>query len=405
MGQLLRRYWHPVGATSQLKERRTLLVRILGEDLVLYRDLSGSYGLVAHQCPHRKMSLVYGIPEDTGLRCAYHGWRFDETGRCLEQPYEETEDPAGSFRDKVTITAYPVQQLGGMLFAYLGPEPAPLLPNWDLFVAEGVVRDVGHAALPCNWLQIMENSLDPVHVEWLHQGFFNFVADRLGRPDLQRPSTPHRQIAFDLFDYGIIKRRVVGEGSEEDDDWRIGHPIVFPNLLKTGNLAIKGRGANFQIRVPIDDTHTAHWWYSCYSREPGQPEQLSEDVPFYRVPVPVLDEDGQPSWEELDNTSGQDIAAWITQGQIADRTDETLGRSDRGIILYRRLLEEQMALVEDGVDPLNVFRDPDENRDLNLQTEGVSARYAKSLLTGRRAATKFSPVLAAQGYASDSSKG
>ena len=128
MGELFRRYWHPVAAVSQMKERKTFQVKILGEDLVLYKDRSGHYGLVEPRCPHRKMSLMYGIPEEDGIRCAYHGWRFDKQGRCIEQPYDDTEDTEGRFKQKIKIQSYPIQELGGLLLAYLGPLPEPLLP-------------------------------------------------------------------------------------------------------------------------------------------------------------------------------------------------------------------------------------------------------------------------------------
>jgi 5,5'-dehydrodivanillate O-demethylase len=189
-GELMRRYWHPIAARSELNEGYTLPVRLLGEDLVLYRDRSGTLGLIGSQCPHRKMGMVYGVPEEHGLRCAYHGWLYDETGRCLEMPYEDAEDPSGAFRDKVTIASYPVEVLGGLVWAYLGPQPAPLLPRWDWLVMENVVRDIAHSELPCNWLQGQENSLDPVHVEWLHGSFSNFVEEmRAARPSARAAST------------------------------------------------------------------------------------------------------------------------------------------------------------------------------------------------------------------------
>lgn len=166
MGELLRRYWHPIGVTSQFQDRGTKPVRILGEDLVLFRDRSGTLGLVGDRCAHRRAGMIFGIPEDEGLRCAYHGWRYAADGRCLEQPYEQTEDPNSTFKDHIRIKAYPVKEMAGLIFAYLGPEPAPLLPNWDIFLMGGVTRDIGSAMIPCNWLQIMDNSMDPIHVEW-----------------------------------------------------------------------------------------------------------------------------------------------------------------------------------------------------------------------------------------------
>src|SRR5580700_8340434 len=120
MGNLQRRYWHPIAAVEELDERYTKRVRLLGEDLVLFRDRSGTLGLVAEFCPHRRASLYYGIPQADGIRCPYHGWKFDRTGACTDQPNE----PEGSaFKDKVATAGYPVRELGGMLWAYLGPLP------------------------------------------------------------------------------------------------------------------------------------------------------------------------------------------------------------------------------------------------------------------------------------------
>ena len=153
MGVLMRRYWHPVAATAELDERPTKPVRLLGEDLVLYRDKSGTLGLIDRFCPHRRVDLSYGIPEEHGLRCMYHGWMMDETGQCIEQPFEETVHPDGRFKEKVKIAGYPVQELGGLIFAYLGPQPTPLLPRWEQLTWDNAVREVCISELPCNWLQ------------------------------------------------------------------------------------------------------------------------------------------------------------------------------------------------------------------------------------------------------------
>ncbi len=136
-----------------------------------------------------------------------------EDGKCLEQPYEQAEDPDSTFKDRIRMPAYPVEELGGLIFAYLGPQPAPLLPRWELFVRDGVLRDIGAAVIPCNWLQIMENSLDPVHVEWLHQHFFNYVQERLGRTEFKGNPVSHKKINFREFEHGIIKTRML-EGRE-----------------------------------------------------------------------------------------------------------------------------------------------------------------------------------------------
>jgi 5,5'-dehydrodivanillate O-demethylase len=388
MGNLLRRYWHPIATVSQMKDRDTLPIKLLGEDLVLYRDLSGTYGLLEARCPHRSMSLVYGIPEKCGIRCPYHGWAFDEKGQCVSQPYEEAEDPDARFKDKVTTVAYEVSQLGGMIFGYLGPKPVPVLPKWDLYVEEEAMREVGFAIVPCNWLQIMENSLDPVHVEWLHQYFLNYVLRKLGKDDKQRSVKPHVKVGFDTFEYGITKRRVQQGNSEEDDDWKIGHPVVFPNYLKTGNV--------FQVRVPMDDNRTAYWWYRVFDKESGMPitDQPDVEIPVYSAPVPQLDGSGLPQWDILDNNSGQDIVAWITQGFVTDRTKETLGRSDRGVIMYRKMLEDAMRDVEAGKDPKNVFRDPKMGR-IDLPVEKIFLGRKSNTIdkTSTGNTVKYSPLI------------
>ena len=220
MGELMRRYWQPVVATVELESNPVREVRLLGEDMVLYKDRQGRYGVIDDICPHRRISLVYGIPEEEGLRCPYHGWMFDQTGQCLEMP---AESPGSTFPSRVKIRAYPAQEMAGLIFIYMGPQPAPLLPRWDLFAWDNVLRDVGTAVLPCNYLQVMENSMDPTHTEWLHTAFANYVLERIGREDLKRTNyrlgegansgltvgNSHEKIGFDEFEHGIIKRRVV----------------------------------------------------------------------------------------------------------------------------------------------------------------------------------------------------
>ena len=170
MGELLRRFWQPIATLADIERERVMKVRRLGEDLVLYKSRRDEYGLIQERCPHRSASLAYGIPHEDGLRCPYHGWLFNGEGTCLEQPYDDIaeEGGGGTFKDKIRVDAYPVETLGGLVFAYMGPpERKPLLPRWPAFVTQGVNRSIGVTDLPCNWLQCMENSLDPVHFEWL----------------------------------------------------------------------------------------------------------------------------------------------------------------------------------------------------------------------------------------------
>jgi 5,5'-dehydrodivanillate O-demethylase oxygenase subunit len=347
MGTLLRRYWFPVATASQLDKDPVLPVELLGEKLTLFRGPDGKMALLAERCPHRGTPLKYGMPEAGGLRCPYHGWKFDHAGQCVDQPAEPEDS---TFCHKVKIAGYPAQELGGLVWAYLGPEPAPLLPRYDLYVREDLDREIGITRLPCNWLQVMENSLDPVHLEYLHGMFLNYAQQRLGKP-ASAAVRHHLKIDFDVFEFGIAKRRLLEGQSEDCDDWRVGHPILFPNVLAVGD---ESGTPEFQVRVPVNDTETLHFWYVTDHRQPGAPPQTT--IPVYDYPY--QEEDGRIIVETI---RGQDMFVWLGQGAIADRSVERLGTSDKGIILYRKLLEEQMAKVERGEDPMAVVRDPAKN--------------------------------------------
>ena len=381
MGALLRCYWHPIAAVGELDQRVTKEVTVLGEELVLYKDRSGSLGLIGRRCAHRRVSLVYGVPEADGLRCQYHGWKFDATGQCTEAPFEDTVNPEARFRDRIKLAGYPVQELGGLVFAYLGPEPAPLLPRWGPLVWDNAVCDVGLTVLPCNWLQCQENSLDPVHSEWLHAHYGNYVREQLETdpalpPEFQhRTHGRHRKIGFDLFKYGVIKRRLVEGRSEEHEDWRRGHPVLFPNIVLVGSDV----QANLQFRVPIDETHTLHISHFTWRAAPGSEAPVQRRVPFRHVPL--LDGDGGFLSQTRD--LNQDYMAWSTQGAIAERDQEHLGQSDTGIILFRRLLRQQLERVQDGGEPMNVFRPPAPAEVPDLPLETARPGYERPLRTLR----------------------
>jgi 5,5'-dehydrodivanillate O-demethylase oxygenase subunit len=207
----------------------------------------------------------------------------------------------------------------------------------------------------------MENTVDPVHAEWLHGRYFQYVLDRKGQGDFARRfDKKHLKIGFDVFDYGIIKRRVLEGQTEADEDWAVGHPLVFPNFLKVGG----NRRHEFMWRVPVDDTNTLHIWYQVL--EPGA-----------AIDVPVQQRVGWYEWKYLDEqgnyrtdtVNGCDIAAWVTQGAITDRTREHIGTTDRGVVLFRQLVRGEIDRVARGEDPMNVFRDPARNVKLELPLE------------------------------------
>ncbi len=350
MGEYLRRYWHPIAAESELHEPGTRACRILGEDLVLYRDLSGNLGLLDRHCPHRRADLSYGFVEPHGLRCNYHGWRFDSEGRCVERPFEDHVNPGGPRAcEKPIIRAYSVRAHAGLLWAYLGPQPAPLIPDWEPFSWKNGFVQVFFAEVPCNWLQCQENAIDPVHLEWMH---FNWSVRQSGRTGPYSPR--HLKIAFDETDYGYVYRRVTDATSEADDPWTIGRVTLWPNGFYAAD--------HFDWHTPIDDRRTLRvsWAFARVPHE-KQPFEQSLPVPSWRGPV--KDADGR--WLSL-QPANQDFVALVGQGEIADRTKEHLAASDQGVILFRRRLLAELDAVAAGAEPKASIRDPARNRRIPL---------------------------------------
>jgi 5,5'-dehydrodivanillate O-demethylase len=355
-GELMRRYWIPIAPFAQLLENPVRRVRILGEDLTLYRDRSGTLGLVGQRCLHRRVDLAYGIPDACGLRCPYHGWLFDETGACTERPLEA--HPTRPIQQ--TLTAYPVRELGGLVFAYMGPAPVPDLPRWDLYVQPNSIRQIAINVLDCNWLQCQENTGDPLHSVWTHGRLFEYTLERAN--DLERSAstdhTLHHRISMgvgvkDLYAeatiYGMRKGVVYAKELGADSDHVEEHSVViFPFMTQTGKAGAPR--SDFQCRVPIDDTHTLHISYQCYGAPEGVSVPHQEVIPYYTPPT--IDEKGQPI---LDYVLAQDALVWWSQGDLVDRSAEVLGRTDIPIVFLRRQLAEQIDRVEQGLAPINVF--------------------------------------------------
>jgi 5,5'-dehydrodivanillate O-demethylase oxygenase subunit len=353
-GALLRMYWHPVGTLVELEKEPVQPVRVLSENLTLFRDLQGNIGLIGERCAHRAISLAYGIPQGNGLRCAYHGWTYNTDGKVVNMPFEPACLP-------LKVKSYPVEEMGGLIWAYLGPQPAPLVPRFQGYVRDDVDRTVDIKPLPCNWLQCMDNSMDPVHFEHLHAHYGNYYNSRNGKaPGMRTPR--HVKIDFDIFEYGIMKRRLLEGQSEDADDWTHGHPVLFPNTLQVN-------GANdgsfmYQIRTPIDDTHTMHYVYTMRPHKAGE------------APREFVATREQVMWNELGLVNApmviqQDEMAWIGQGPISDRTQEHLATSDKGIIVYHNLILSEIEKVARGEDPIGVVRDAAMNNPMiNVGIEG-----------------------------------
>jgi 5,5'-dehydrodivanillate O-demethylase len=289
-GNLLRRYWYPIAAGAELRDVSSKRVRLLGEDLVLGRDPLGD--------------------------------RFTLRG------------------DAAT---YAVEELGGMIFGYIGPQPVPMLPRLDGFVVAGTIRMVGTYLVPCNWLQIMENSLDPVHTEWLHGHLQEWIEEqRSGVKPSYAISRHHVDIAFEEFEYGIYKRRLMQGQSEDVDDWRVGHPVLFPCTLAVGSAGGFWTMYAFQVRVQVDDTHTMHYWYTAYLPPAGAtvPAHLLDEVLVFDVPC--RDANGEYNLEKL-------------------------GWTDRGVILLRKVIARELDAIERGDDPMGVIRSPHEIIELPVE--------------------------------------
>jgi 5,5'-dehydrodivanillate O-demethylase len=366
-GELLRRYWMPVCPAAELTQAAPKKrVRLMGEDLVLFRDGGGRLGLLPEHCPHRHASLYHGFVEADGLRCAYHGWKFDVGGQCIEQPFEAAE---GGLKTDACRRAYPVRLEAGLIFAYLGPLPAPILPRWEFMERTDGRRAI--TVLPlhrCNWLQAQENSVDPTHTYYLHAHTLMLLGRDRGAQDYFH--RPIEKLDFELCHEpawtGIRKSRAYGGDRPERE---LGHPAVFPNILinpQAGELVI-------HWRVPVDDRQTRIFWLRFQPSADGAiVEQAEADIPVTYIPHPKKG-DGD---YDVSDFPAQDLMAWETQGPVFDRTTELLGVSDRGIVMWRKLMLEQIAEVQAGRDPAGVIRDKHLDRPIELALSKGSARRA-----------------------------
>jgi 5,5'-dehydrodivanillate O-demethylase oxygenase subunit len=377
MGKLMRWYWQPIAASAELDENPVKRISLLGEELVLYRDGRGRLGLVENRCAHRLVRLEYGYPAQEGIRCPYHGWTYDGSGACVLQPAEPADS---TFKDKIKLTAYPVEELSGLIFAYLGPAPTPLLPRWEPLVMPGTAKRVSYAKVPTNWCQAMEMSADQVHVEWVHGKFGSYVLEnRIGGGDfagLERmmPMFLKHAVECDVspYRYGLLRRRVTEGGSHDDESWSVGQPMIFPNMHMTSS----GGNMTLAWRVPDDDTNDTEWIFYCGETPwaPGQKETTVEAA----IPYSILELKNDAGEWNLGDHYIQDHLIFVAQGDLLDRRDERLSPLDAGVVEYRKLLSTQIDISESGGEPMNVFRDAGANQSLTLPVLGRRAQKAGS---------------------------
>lgn len=351
MGELLRRYWHPIGMASDATDKPRN-VRVLGEDLILFRDKSGRTGLVYPHCAHRGTSLYYGKVDADGIRCCYHGWHFDVQGNCLNQP---CEPQGGRAREAKRQPWYPVLEQYGLIWAYMGPpERKPVLPRYEcletlddgefLEADDSSIGGGGPPIIPCNWLQHYENLVDPFHVVILHSGFSGtqFVPEMAVMPDVRWETTGLgvKTISLRTLPDGRTLRRISEAGLPT---LRV---IPSPRLGRDG---MGGRVESLGWVLPIDDHHFRIYVVGRV-REVGELRRMRTRM-------------NGKLWEEMTEEEHQlypnDVEAMVSQGVIAKHSEEHLATSDRGIVMLRRLLRQQLDSVAQGQDPAGVSFDPD----------------------------------------------
>jgi 5,5'-dehydrodivanillate O-demethylase oxygenase subunit len=342
-GEMLRRYWWPVAFSEEVKTKGApVKITLLAEDFALFRDGAGNLGLVALHCSHRGTSLEFGRVEDKGLRCCYHGWLYDVRGNCLEQPAEPADS---TFKERIKHPAYRAQDAGGLIFAYIGPEPAPLLPSYDLLVRQDGCRVVGGGEEFCNWLQRAENSADGAHSIALHAAGYPNMA--MKRPTMKWEPTP----------FGLKETTWV-EGVSKP---RITH-FLFPSHVRHSAARIDEQPRQVvRFRVPKDDHTTNTYYIDFYPHKDGKPTQpVPLRVKKFRKSVPGVYDRVPDAWWNLPNRE-QDRVAQESQGLIADRSKEHLATSDQGILMLRQMIRDAINAVSQGKDPIGVIRDHDAN--------------------------------------------
>jgi phenylpropionate dioxygenase-like ring-hydroxylating dioxygenase large terminal subunit len=373
MGALFRHFWLPVALSQELPapDGPPLRLRVLGEELIAFRDTEGRVGVLDPRCPHRGASLFFGRNEECGLRCAYHGWKFDVEGRCVDLP---TLPPESGFRTRVRAGAHPTREWGDLVWAYLGPGPAPALPELEFAVLPAAHRFVSKKLQQCNWAQACEGALDTAHFSFLHMPVWSAEAAvdaAVGRSSVDRERTrwmrddPRPEFEVLRHDVGFV----AGAARKADGDdryWRIAQYMLPSHALAPN--ALPGENIHGQTWVPISDE--ACWVY-CYTWNPDRPLTEAERAGYRAgrtvhaavdarwVPLRNRDNDYLIDREDqkrrtftgIQGVSEQDAMIQDSQGFIADRTREHLGPTDAAVIEFRRQILEAARALQAGVQP------------------------------------------------------
>jgi len=369
-GQVLRRYWTPAALSDELMGARPVVpVALMGEQLVLFRNNGGTLGLIGRQCPHRGADLCFGRLEDNGLRCPFHGWHFDTRGRCVEQPAE----PAGTrMFEQINTTAYPVVEKNGIIWAYMGPGDAPKFPDLDCFRAPLSHVFAFKGLWECNWLQALEVGIDPAHASFLHRflqdadpddSYGKQFRDKAAGSEMTGTEVlrnfPRPEILAEGTDFGLrlTALRDLGDGQTHV---RVTNQ-VFPCAI---TIPMSRDMTITQWHVPSSDTKC--YWYAMFTSfaEPVDKALMRQQrLAEHRLPdyAPVKNRHNNYGYDAAEQATktytgmGLDINVhdqWAVEspGPIADRRFEHLGRSDIGIIAYRRQLRKAIAALASGND-------------------------------------------------------
>jgi phenylpropionate dioxygenase-like ring-hydroxylating dioxygenase large terminal subunit len=369
MGNTFRRYWNPALLSSELPERdgAPIRLRILGEDLIAFRDTEGKVGLVSAFCPHRRAPMFFGRNEECGLRCVYHGWKFDVSGACVDMP---SEPPDSLFKNKVRIESYPTREVADVIWTYMGPpEQEPEFPDYEWMRAPATHRHMSKTFESANWLQALEGGLDTAHSSFLHN-------EDIKNNAYLRSADTAPKLEVDKTPYGYC---YVGIRKAGDRDYvRIYH-YVMPAQQMRGFVQGNRQGEDWHVPsihghlwIPIDDENTWSWNW-MYSYDEAKPiggkyahdfEVVAGRGPDDLVPGTfrlkknlennyLIDRQLQKTktYTGIVGINTQDIMTQEGMGPICDRTKEHLGTTDRAVITTRQLLLEATDEVEAGRAP------------------------------------------------------
>jgi len=335
-GEYLRRFWHPIAFTSSLGDL-PVRIRILGEDLVLFKDLSSRIGLLALHCTHRRSSLEFGVIRERGISCCYHGWHFDIDGRIINIP---NQPPGSKLKDELCHGAYPVHEFKGLVFAYMGPpDRKPPFPILDSFELPGYqLRPWGGFTLPCNWVQAKENCMDPVHTQHLH----TIPSSRGFTPSFgEEPELEFQRIQAGMVYIAI--RRI------EDNAWVRMTNLFMPNIHQLAATWEDGKHPKMMTRpmqtiwaVPLDDVTTMNIGFNHYGESGSEQALLDAGADFGQsCDRPYSDRQRVPG----------DYDAQGSIGPISIHALEYLCSTDNGVVMFRNSLRNSIRSLQKGQEP------------------------------------------------------